>query len=67
MKLEQCTLGKLVITNEKEVGHIIGLTYNVSLELAAKMSNEEKFYRTIPIVKFPFGEKAIHHCNLKEF
>lgn len=67
MKLNQCTLGKLVITEKKEVGHIVGLTYNVALELTGGMSDEEKFDRTIPIVKFPNGERAIHHYNLKEF
>lgn len=66
MKLTECTLGKLVI-NGKNVGHIVGLTYNVSLQFTGNMSEDELFERTIPLVRFPDGERAIHHSNLKEF
>lgn len=67
MKLNECTLGTLVITNEKEVGHIVGLTYNVRIEYTGEMSYDEKFDRTIPLVRFPSGERGIHHENLKRF
>lgn len=67
MKLNQCTLGKLVITSDKKVGHIVGLTYNVSLQFTGNMSDDEKFERTIPLVKFPDGERGVHHSQLKAF
>ncbi len=67
MKLNQCTLGKLVITEDKKVGHIVGLTYNISLDLTGYMLDQEKFERTIPLVRFPDGERGIHYSNLSEF
>lgn len=67
MQLRECTFGKLVITDNKEVGHIVGLTYNVGIELTGSMSDDEKLERTIPIVKFPRGERGIHHIHLSEF
>lgn len=67
MKLNQCTYGKMVITEDKEIGHVVGLTYNVSHRFTGGMSNDELFERTIPIVKFPDGERSIHHYLLKPF
>ncbi len=67
MTLAECTLGRLVITGNKEVGHITGLTYNVALELTGGMSPDDLFSRTIPVVRFPRGERAIHPGNIEPF
>lgn len=67
MKLSECKLGTLVIDNDMRVGHITGVTYNVSLEHTGGMSNEDLFNRTIPLVRFPNGERGVHHGNLKLF
>ncbi len=67
MKLSKCILGRLVITKEKEVGHIVGLAYNMDLQFAEKMSAEELLDRTVPIVRFPKGERKIHPANIELF
>ena len=33
MKLSECKFGEMVITESKEVGHIVGVTYNVDISL----------------------------------
>ena len=66
MKLKHCSIGKVVVTKDMEVGHIVGLTYNVSLENTHGMTSEDLYNRTIPVVKFPRGKRAVHHCNLSE-
>jgi hypothetical protein len=67
MKLHECTFGRMVITESMEVGHIVGVTYNVGIALTGSMSDEEKHERTIPLVRFADGEKGIHHANLRRF
>ena len=68
MKLSDCTFGRLVITTtEKEVGHIVGLTYNVALERTGNMDADELLGRTVPVVRFPRGERPIHPSNLAPF
>jgi hypothetical protein len=57
----------MVITESMEVGHIIGVTYNVGIELTGAMSDKEKHERTIPLVRFADGERGIHHGNLRPF
>ncbi len=57
MTLAQCTLGRLVITDDKEVGHVVGLAYNVALELTGGMSFADLLPRTVPLVRFPRGER----------
>lgn len=67
MKLHECTYGRMVITDDKKVGHIIGVTYNVGLAFTGGMSQSELLNRTIPLVKFADGDRAIHHGNIKPF
>jgi hypothetical protein len=67
MKLSECKIGTMVITKDLEVGHVVGIQYNVGLALTGGMTNEDKFSRTIPTVKFPDGERGVHHGNLKIF
>lgn len=67
MKLSECKIGTMVITESLEVGHVVGIQYNVSLAHTGGMTNEDKFSRTIPSVKFADGERGVHHGNLKIF
>jgi len=67
MKLKDCKYGKMVIDENLRVGFIIGLRYNICISLTGRMSDEEKFKCTIPLVAFPEGEVGIHHGNLKPF
>jgi hypothetical protein len=67
MKLHECTFGRMVITDDKKVGHIVGVTYNIPIAHTGGLSYDELFSRTIPLVKFADGERGIHHANLKPF
>jgi hypothetical protein len=68
MKLSECELGKMVITKDLRVGHIIGITYNVHLKFTGKLSKEELFECTIPVVKWADGEEyPVHHVNIELF
>ena len=67
MKLSQCTIGRLVQTLDGEIGHVTGLTYNISLQHTGEMTREELRSRLIPLVTFPEGERAVHHRNLEPF
>jgi len=67
MKLSDCKYGTMVITASKEVGFVVGLTYNVDISHTGNMSDEEKLQRTIPLVAFPNGTRGIHHINLYPF
>ena len=64
MHLSECEMGKVVITEDLEVGHIVGFTYNLELYNISGLSNKELYDRTVPVVKFPKGERAIHHSNI---
>jgi len=57
----------MVITEDKKIGHVIGVTYNVNIAFTRGMSSDELFERTIPLVKFADGERGIHHGNIKPF
>jgi hypothetical protein len=67
MQLNECTYGRMVITADKKIGHVVGVTYNVGIALTGGMSNDELFERTIPLVKFADGERGIHHGNIEPF
>ena len=68
MKLKECIYGTPVIDKKMRLGHITGFTYNVSLELTGGMSEQDKFDRTIPLVRFADGrEVGIHHGNIEIF
>ena len=67
MKLSECVFGVMVIDDSKRVGHVVGLTYNLSLINCGGLSDDDLFDRTVPLVKFPTGEIGIHHGNLKKF
>jgi hypothetical protein len=59
MKLSECTFGRMVIDDNLNVGHVVGVTYNISLQYTGGMTQEDKFNRTIPLVKFADGERGI--------
>ena len=68
MKLSQCKLGEIVRTNDdvRRVGHITGLTYNLSLKTILSYGSESN-PEIIPLVLF-VGEQIptpVNHCNLK--
>lgn len=69
MKLSECKVGILVVENCQgqlgQIGHIVGLTYNVSIRLTAGMSVDKLRDHTIPLVAFPDGTRGIHHCHLE--
>lgn len=68
MKLKDCIYGTPVISSDLKLGHIVGFTYNVSLEHTGGMSNQDKFDRTIPLVKWVDGrEMGIHAGNIEVF
>jgi hypothetical protein len=68
MNLKDCKIGVLVKTDSDELGHVVGLTYNVSVKFTGNMSSEELRARTIPLIRFPDGrEVGVHHCNLSIF
>ena len=65
MKLKDCTLGILVRTADGKIGHIVGLTFNVSVQFTGNMSVEELEERTIPLIRFPDKtECGVHPANL---
>lgn len=65
MKLKDCRIGILVRLENGEIGHIVGLTYNVAVRFTGNMSFEELRDVTIPLVRFPDGdERGVHHHNL---
>lgn len=67
MKLHECTFGKMVITDDKKVGHIVGVTYNIDIAHTGGLSQDDLFNRTIPLVRFADGERGIHHSNIEPF
>jgi len=67
MKLKDCQYGVLVITETLEVGHIVGLEYNVTSEYAGSLSNQQLLDATVPVVQFPGGMRTIHPKNIKLF
>ena len=67
MKLHECTYGGTVITQDKKVGHVIGVTYNVNIASTNRMSQDDLFNHTIPLVKFADCERGIHHGNIEPF
>lgn len=68
MNLKDCKIGVLVKTDSDELGHVVGLTYNVSVKFTGNMSSEELRACTIPLIRFPDGsEVGVHHYNLDIF
>ena len=67
MKLSKCEHGKLVITEDKEIGMIVGVKYNIELFNCHGLSNEELMERTVPLVQFPKGTRGIHPGNIELF
>lgn len=66
MKLSECNIGKIVCTSDNEVGHIVGLGYNIQDKLVKDKSNKELYNHVVPIVRFHSGERTIHHTNIYE-
>lgn len=69
MKLSECNYGVLVLSNDKKLGHIVGLTYDINISICEPKSNSELIGRTIPLVKF-VGEdvpRGINNWNLSIF
>lgn len=69
MNLKDCKIGVLVkIVGGEELGHVVGLTYNISVKFTGNMSDEELRARIIPLIRFPDGrEVGVHHYNLDIF
>ena len=68
MKLKDCIMGILVKTNDGEIGHIVGLTYNVHVKYTGDLTMEDLEARTVPLVRFPDNtERGIHPNNLSLF
>ena len=67
MKLSECKIGEVIVDQSGNIGHIVGLTYNVELSLMGNMPYDERISRTIPLVKFPFKEQVvgIHYNNIE--
>lgn len=65
MKLSECKMGVVVVDHDGYIGHVVGLTYNISVKLTGNLTPLELQKHTIPEVKFPEGIRAIHHNNLK--
>lgn len=70
MKLKECTIGTLVYTEDRKIGHIVGLTYNLSNQTIFKscILEDELFERVIPLVKFVGDEipRGIHYSNIQK-
>ena len=67
MELKDCEIGKVVITSEGEIGHIIGFTYTYSMQTIAqtsRLTQLELNALTIPLVRFPLGDRGINHKNI---
>lgn len=67
MKLSECKIGEVVITYDGEIGHIVGLQYNVGDEFVRDVPRKDLKFHTIPVVKFPSGQRGIHFGNIKKF
>ena len=67
MKLSECNIGVMVQDKDLNIGHIIGLTFNVDISQTGNMSNKEKSERTIPLVQFAYKTIGIHNYNIKIF
>jgi len=69
MKLKECTYGRMVITDDKEIGFIKRLKYSVPIKfiLENDLSLEEIAEITIPIVSLPTEDRAIHPSNLEPY
>lgn len=67
MKLSQCQYGAMVIDNNLNVGHVVGVAYNINIRHTGGMSDQDLLDRTIPLVQFADGTRGVHHSNLKLF
>lgn len=65
MKLNECTYGTIVATEDGRVGMIVGITNNCPLEDIKVRSN---LYNAIPLVRWSCGrESGIHAGNIFKF
>jgi hypothetical protein len=67
MNLKECTYGRMVISDDMKVGHVVGVAYNVRLSLTGGMSKQDLFDRTIAKVQFADGIQDIHPRHLSPF
>lgn len=72
MKLSECKIGEIVQEKSNNIfgsniGHVVGLTYNIHIESLAGMCLEEKNDRVIPLIRFPDGERGVHQSNLEKY
>lgn len=75
MRLSQCEIGKVVVKGDNvhgnnsglpEVGHIVGLTYNSSLNTIVSCRHDLHSVEVVPLVRWADGsESGVHPSNLK--
>ena len=67
MKLQDCTLGQVVIDQEQEiVGHVIGFDYNKVLDITKEITFSEKLKLMVVSVKWVTGETySIYPANIE--
>jgi hypothetical protein len=68
MKLKDCTLGVLVRVkgDDSEIGHVVGLTFNVDIRFTGNMSKQQLVDATIPLIRFADKtERGVHPSNLE--
>lgn len=69
MKLKDCKLGELVVTNNDDsnriLGHIVGLDYNINVSYTGGYDRQEKMDKIIPLVKWADGTTSgIHYAHI---
>ena len=67
MKLQDCTLGQVVIDQEQEIiGHVIGFDYNKILDITKEITFSEKLNLMVVSVKWVTGDTySIHPANIE--
>jgi len=63
MKLSKCKIGEVVIREDQNIGHIIGLTYNIRVRYSGSLTYKELLERVIPIVRWVDGYECPIHNN----
>ena len=55
-----------MVDSDLRVGHVVGVTYNVRIQVTGDMCNDELLDRTIPLIKWVDGTTSgIHHNNIE--
>lgn len=67
MRLSECKHGILVITDNDELGMIVGVTYDMPLEECRGFSTKELINMVIPLVQFPEDTLGISPKHLSIF